>query len=108
MISRENDLANTIRKRIKENKERKKRLERDRKRKEKQMEIQQERIAKLQQESREREIERERQQIKDANREAGKKAEPHTYNITGKPDYLKEKKIELSINSKSLAEKVTN
>lgn len=108
MISRENDLANTIRKRIKENKERKKRLERDRKRKEKQMEIQQERIAKLQQESREREIERERQQIKDAKREAGEKAEPHTYeSITGKSDYLEKiKEIELSIKSKSLAEEL--
>lgn len=100
MISRKNDLANTIRERINENKKIKQRLERDRKRKEKQMEIQQERIAKLQQESREREIERERQEIEDAKREAGKKTEPHTYESLTENPYLERiKEIELNIKS---------
>ena len=106
MISRKNDLANTIRERKEKNEKALIRLKRDMKRKKKAVEKAKEEIAKLQQESREREIERERQQIKDANREAGKKAEPHTYeSLTGKPDYLEKiKEIELSIKSKSLAE----
>ena len=113
MISRKNDLANTIRESIRESKEKNEkaliRLKRDMKRKKKEKEKLEKRIAKLQQESRDREMEIERQHIKDANREAGKKAEPHTYeSVTGKPDYLEKiKEIELSIKSvRSLADEL--
>ena len=103
-ISRKNRIANTIRKRKEENKQALIRIQRIMRETEEEIKIEQERIAKLQQERDRRKIERERQQIKDEDREAGKKAEQHTYeNITGKPDYLERiKEIELSINSQSV------
>ena len=113
-ISRENDLANTIRKRIKENKERKQTLERDMERKKEEKEILEERIAKLEEESRDRFRLEERRRIAEENIRVKNipRVQQHTYeSLTENPvqiNLLEEiKKIELNIKlQQSLADEL--